>query len=52
VAEELANKILSLPMYPELDEKAIRRIARSIRQYDAQPLWMQLLPSKQAQAPL
>jgi UDP-2-acetamido-2-deoxy-ribo-hexuluronate aminotransferase len=31
VAEKAAREVLSLPMYPELDEKTIRRICRIIR---------------------
>ena len=30
VAEEAAEKVLSLPMYPELEEKTIREIAEII----------------------
>jgi dTDP-4-amino-4,6-dideoxygalactose transaminase len=31
VAERLAERVLSLPMFPELDEKQIARIATVIR---------------------
>ncbi|MBI4322073.1 MAG: DegT/DnrJ/EryC1/StrS family aminotransferase [Chloroflexi bacterium] len=33
VSEEFANQILSLPMYPELPEEAVARVAELIREY-------------------
>ncbi|HLC66301.1 MAG TPA: DegT/DnrJ/EryC1/StrS family aminotransferase [Candidatus Nanoarchaeia archaeon] len=36
VAEQLANEILSLPMFPELEQEEIQRVANAIRAFDAQ----------------
>jgi len=37
VAEELAGQILSLPMYPELEQKTINQITRSLEGFFKQP---------------
>jgi dTDP-4-amino-4,6-dideoxygalactose transaminase len=33
VAEKLSNEILSLPMYPELEEERVRDVARAVRSF-------------------